>query len=84
MATAGQYASQTVVQTAANNSGQTTINSTLLDATAAAIGQDRFGAFVLGGNTYIQGTNQTTNFFEDDLLLRINGTFTLTTADFIL
>ncbi|MDB9539870.1 hypothetical protein NWP22_17485, partial [Anabaenopsis tanganyikae CS-531] len=69
--------------TAANNSGQTTINSTLLNATAAAIGQDRFGAFVLGGNTYIQGTNQTTNF-EDDLLLRINGTFTLTTADFIL
>ncbi|MDH6100361.1 hypothetical protein NWP21_16245, partial [Anabaenopsis sp. FSS-46] len=83
LATAGQYASQTVVQTAANNSGQTTINSTLLNATAAAIGQDRFGAFVLGGNTYIQGTNQTTTF-EDDLLLKINGTFTLTTADFIL
>ncbi|MBS9392912.1 MAG: DUF4214 domain-containing protein [Dolichospermum sp. LBC05a] len=76
LTTAAQYTAQNLVQTAVNASGQLTLNAALLDAAKVAIGQDKFGAFVLGGNTYILGTNQTPDL-GDDLLVKLAGSFTL-------
>jgi len=76
LTTAAQYTAQNLVQTAVNDSGQLTLNADLLTAAKVAIGQDKFGAFVLGGNTYILGTNQTPDL-GDDLLVKLAGSFTL-------
>ena len=76
LTTAAQYTAQNLVQTAVNASGQLTLNADLLTAAKVAIGQDKFGAFVLGGNTYILGTNQTPDL-GDDLLVKLAGSFTL-------
>ena len=76
LTTAAQYTAQNLVQTAVNASGQLTLNADLLNAAKVAIGQDKFGAFVLGGNTYILGTNQTPDL-GDDLLVKLAGSFTL-------
>ena len=71
-----QYTAQKDVQAAVNNSGQLTLNAALLDAAKVVIKQGNFGAFVLGGNTYIFGTGATANT-DDDLLVKLTGSFTL-------
>ena len=74
--TAALYTAQNLVQTAVNNSGQLALNAALLGAATVAIGQNKFGAFVLAGDTYIFGTGATANT-NDDLLVKLTGSFDL-------
>jgi Ca2+-binding RTX toxin-like protein len=74
--TAARYTAQNVVQTAVNKSGQLVLNAALLADATGAIGQDKFGAFVLAGDTYIFGTGATANT-NDDLLVKLTGSFDL-------
>jgi len=84
---AAQYTAQNLVQTAVNDSGQLTLNAALLTAATTAIGANKFGAFVLAGNTYIFGTGAINNT-NDDLLVKLAGSFdfgatTTNNVDFI-
>ncbi|MBN3947097.1 MAG: DUF4214 domain-containing protein [Nostoc sp. NMS7] len=72
--------SQSTVQTAVGNA--TTLSAALPNA-AAAIGAGKFGAFVLGSDTYILGNDATVGTLDkNDLLIKLASTTTLAAGDF--
>ncbi|MEI3650706.1 MAG: DUF4214 domain-containing protein [Dolichospermum lemmermannii FEM_B0920] len=75
-------------QVAVNATNPTEINAAVLTAAAGAIGANRLGTFVLGGNTYILGNdNDVLTTGGNDLLVKLTGDFSgtsiLATTDFI-
>jgi Domain of unknown function (DUF4214)/RTX calcium-binding nonapeptide repeat (4 copies) len=75
-------------QVAVNATNATEINAAVLTAAAGAIGVNRLGTFVLGGNTYILGNdNNAVITGGNDLLVKLTGDFSgtsiLATTDFI-
>jgi Ca2+-binding RTX toxin-like protein len=89
--TAGQFvAADNGAQAAVNRAFGTGVDlnveanfRTIVDAAAGAIGNDRFSAFQLAGNTYILGTGGAAGT-ADDLFIQLTGNVALTATDFTL
>ncbi|MFM5887554.1 MAG: DUF4214 domain-containing protein [Dolichospermum sp.] len=68
------FASVFNAQAKVNETGETQLNKTVLDAVSGVIGVDQLGYFVLGGNTYILSDfNSQDAATGDDLLIKLSG-----------